>query len=190
LITLTRNASDADISDAVKGMFPNDVAFFQSLPIAPEFIALDPTTARFKSNSLPRATVTTGQQDVRAYGIFRLGLGFSSCCSPNVHTHWNVISRVMEYRAVRNIAVGEPLSISFDLRGLLLPSNERRARLRQSRSINCYCFICNGPHVEASDFRRKFVAPIARTQQTDVRIVSLDMFNCTKGLMLIVTLDN
>jgi hypothetical protein len=190
LITLTEGASDADISDAVNRMSPDDFAFFHSLPIAPEFQALDPTTAQFASNSFQHGTVAVGQQDAKAYGIFRLGLGFSSCCSPNVHAHWNATLRVMEYRAVRKIGAGELLSISFDVGGLLLPRNERQTRLWQYRSINCYCFICNGPHVEFSDLRRNFVAPIAKTKQVNVQMVSLDMAEFTKKLMLIVTLDS
>jgi hypothetical protein len=190
LVTLRQGENDADLRLAINAMAPEELLFFSSLPIAPAFGALDPTTARFGSNSFQYGTVIMGQQDVKVYGIFRHGLGFSSCCSPNVHLHWNATSGLMEYRAVRNIPVGEPLSISFDVGGLLLPRNERRTRLWQRRNIDCTCFVCTSPDVRNSDLRRKFVAPIVQTKQQDVRMVSFDMTDCTKKVMLIVTLDS
>ena len=77
----------------------------------------------------------------------------------------------MEFRAIRDIRLGEELVIPYDAPTLLYSGQDRRARILQH-----FGFICNCPKCRIfnpqSDARRVAVRAAVREGQSDVQEVS------------------
>ncbi|CAL1698862.1 unnamed protein product [Somion occarium] len=84
-------------------------------------------------------------------------------CSPNAVYHWHLQSFSEELRAIRPIAKGEEIVITYT--PLRCPHRERQASLEQSYGFKCTCRICSLPAEESrrSDARRRLLV-IASTK--------------------------
>jgi hypothetical protein len=76
-------------------------------------------------------------------------------CGPNARFDWNLTSFTGSVHAVRPIAAGEEVTVSYT--HLLTSRDTRRARLRDSHLFECNCAFCCLPHacdIASSDQRR------------------------------------
>ena len=107
----------------------------------------------FQTNAFPcgnngrREKASTG-------GLFLQGSRFNSSCVPNVNNYWSERRQVIVFRALRNIAEGEELSVSYKLD--LVARAGRRSVLQEKFGFECHCAACSlsGDKLLASDYRR------------------------------------
>ena len=88
-------------------------------------------------------------------GIFLLCSRFNHSCSLNARYSWNPEIKRLRIYALRDIACGEEIFVSY-LSGTDVYGStrmERQARL-QSRGFTCDCVVCTQPNTVASDERR------------------------------------
>jgi hypothetical protein len=116
---------------------------------------LPPLIGIFKTNALPcgdhdRLAGTTAH----TAGIFLQGSLFNSSCVPNVNNCWDAVNQAVVFRAVRDIAAGEELCISYD--NLLQTRDVRRSQLRAKYHFECHCAACSlsAEALQLSDRRR------------------------------------
>ncbi|KAI6084436.1 hypothetical protein F4821DRAFT_261956 [Hypoxylon rubiginosum] len=83
-------------------------------------------------------------------GVFLTHPRINHSCVPN--TTWNVddVSKTIKVTAIRDIAVGEEITISYIER----PSHTRKADL-ELYSLKCLCKTCEGPGKDISDQNRQ-----------------------------------
>ena len=101
-----------------------------------------------KTNALPLGT------DAVEGGIFLQASRINHACLPNCQHTWNAKRGEETIHAVRDIAVGEEITISYSDTG---SSRKRRAGLKETFKIDCTCALCMLPKDELSlsDMRRK-----------------------------------
>ena len=116
---------------------------------------LPPLLGIFRTNALPCGSHDsfTGQTADTA-GIFLQGSLFNSSCLPNVNNCWDPTNRVIVFRALRDIAEGEELSICY--KNLFDARDARRSELRTNFRFDCQCAACSlsGEALQLSDQRR------------------------------------
>lgn len=88
---------------------------------------------RFLTNALPCGS---------SAGLFLKGARFNSSCRPNVHYNWLDGRRVMQFRAMKDIQLGEELCIAYDIDGLLEPRETRQATIQRTSGFRCICPAC------------------------------------------------
>lgn len=74
-------------------------------------------------------------------------------CLPNSHHSWNESTKQETIHAIRQIAAGDEITISYDHGG---SQASRRSFLRKAFGFDCSCDICTlpGPQLQISDNRR------------------------------------
>ncbi len=74
-------------------------------------------------------------------------------CLPNSHNSWNSDKKSETIHAIRNINVGEQITISYDNGG---PSDSRRIYLEKAFGFDCNCRVCSFPlpDLQISDVHR------------------------------------
>lgn len=112
-----------------------------------------PLMGIFRTNALPCGDNGTRKIATKA-GIFLKATRFNSSCVPNVNNWWNEGKNVIEFRALRDIAQGEELSITYAVD--LSPWADRRRELQVRYGFECHCEACSlsGEALTASDDRR------------------------------------
>jgi hypothetical protein len=88
-------------------------------------------------------------------GIFLQCSRFNHSCSPNARYSWNPQAKRLRIYALRDIARGDEILVTY-LGGRNVYGStraERRVRL-QLRGFTCYCDVCTQPDTVASDERR------------------------------------
>lgn len=91
-------------------------------------------------------------------GIFILGSRFNSSCIPNINNYWDPQMQQITFRALRDIALGEELCISYT--DLLCPREDRQRYLKDKFGFVCTCDACSrvGADLKASDERRSTIS--------------------------------
>lgn len=114
-----------------------------------------PPLGVFKTNALPCGDhdITTGSA-AGSGAVFVLGSRFNSSCDPNVNNYWNEGQGKITFWAVRDIAEGEELLISYGEH--FAGRDSRRARLKMQFAFMCECTACSraGEDLKTSDERR------------------------------------
>ncbi|EIW54878.1 SET domain-containing protein [Trametes versicolor FP-101664 SS1] len=114
-----------------------------------------PPLGVFKTNALPCGDhdITTGTA-AGSGAVFVLGSRFNSSCDPNVNNYWNEGQGKITFWAVRDIAEGEELLISYGEH--FAGRDARRARLKMQFGFVCECTACSrtDEDLKASDERR------------------------------------
>eukprot|EP00931_Biecheleriopsis_adriatica_P076283 TRINITY_DN50001_c0_g1_i1.p1 TRINITY_DN50001_c0_g1~~TRINITY_DN50001_c0_g1_i1.p1 ORF type:complete len:502 (+),score=106.40 TRINITY_DN50001_c0_g1_i1:52-1557(+) len=112
-------------------------------------------TGRVVSNSLPLGP------DEASAAVFLTGARFNHSCLPNVHTSWQEklgVSGLQVFHALRDVGVGEELTISYlGAQATVSSCAERQAMLLQRFKFQCDCKCCllEGPARKASDRSRE-----------------------------------
>ena len=104
--------------------------------------------------SLPCGNNGTHGEIASKGGLFLQGSRFNSSCVPNVNNYWNERRQVIGFRALRNIAEGEELCISYTSE--MKSRDSRKLMLRKNFGFECHCAACSlsGDELRASDHRR------------------------------------
>lgn len=99
------------------------------------------------TNSLPLG-------DTARCGIFPIIRHVNHNCIPNAHYSWNDSSGSGNIHALRDINIGEEITIRYDN---LEPSFERRAILKEDFGFCCNCNLCSESpiNIQRSDYRRR-----------------------------------
>jgi SET domain len=96
-------------------------------------------------------------------GIFLEASRFNHSCSPNARYSWNPFRRCLTIHALREIAIGEEIFVSY-LAGRNVYGSTRSARQHRLMKYNftCACAVCSlqGSDAMISDERRKEIAKI------------------------------
>jgi hypothetical protein len=112
-------------------------------------------TGIFLTNALP-CGVNDGMVGSLAAkaGIFLKGSRFNSSCIPNINNCWNEENQIIVFHALKSIAAGEELCISYGQ--TLAPRATRRMELQTKFGFECRCAACSlsGNEQVASDRRR------------------------------------
>ena len=86
-------------------------------------------------------------------GIFLQGSKLNSSCRPNVNNFWNNEKKVIVFHALKNIAEGEELCISYTQ--TLAPRATRRTNLQANFGFECRCAACSLPDHEQRESDRR-----------------------------------
>ena len=115
---------------------------------------LPPLVGIFQTNVLPCGNNGTHGEIASKGGLFLQGSRFNSSCVPNVNNYWNERRQVIGFRALRNIAEGEELCISYTSE--MKSRDSRKLMLRKNFGFECHCAACSlsGDELRASDHRR------------------------------------
>ena len=107
----------------------------------------------FETNALPCGNNGMGEI-ASTGGLFLQGSRFNSSCVPNVNNYWNESQQVIQFRALRSIAEGEELCISY--KDGWKPRADRRLGLQKIFGFECHCVACSllGDELLSSDRRR------------------------------------
>ena len=110
--------------------------------------SLSPFLGIVKTNTLPLGT------EAMEGGIFLQASRINHSCLPNCQHTWNASRGEETIHAVRNIAKGEEITISYSDTG---PSKERQTQLKKGFAFECICDLCSLPKDELlrSDERLK-----------------------------------
>lgn len=117
---------------------------------------LPPLIGIVKTNALPcgdNDSFTGKSAD--AGGIFLHGSLFNSSCVPNTNNCWDEQKQSIVFRALRDIAAGEELCISYG--NLIETRDVRRRELGEKFGFECHCAACSlsGEDLRLSDQRRE-----------------------------------
>jgi hypothetical protein len=87
-------------------------------------------------------------------GLFLQGSRFNSSCVPNASNYWSEKRQTIVFRALKSIAEGEELCISYEIGWK--PRANRRLELQEKFGFECHCAACSlsGDELLASDNRR------------------------------------
>lgn len=101
----------------------------------------------FRTNALPCGT------DSVIGGVYPTICLINHSCLPNAHNNWNNDTKCETIHAVRNIQVGEEITISYKGEEL---SDSRRTHLKDAFGFDCSCGLCSLslPKLQLSDARR------------------------------------
>lgn len=120
----------------------------------------------FKYHSLRCGTGPWKGGDVAMSGLFHWASWLHRSCDPNVHGQWiwpgeqGGSTGKMVFRSLRPINIGEPLSVSPDVRGILCSRAIRHSRFTQSCLRRCHCRDLSQEEQEDSDGRRGHISLI------------------------------
>ena len=138
---------------------------------------------RYDNPSLEIYSSNAFQMDSDYSGIFPEVSRFNHSCSPNARYSWNPDIRRMRVYALRDIANGDEIFVSYIAsRGVYGSSRaERQARLAERYMFTCACTACGlqGPAAVASDKRRLQImklwesVPSFPPQQTRNRLLAI-----------------
>ncbi|KAI0676224.1 SET domain-containing protein [Trametes maxima] len=93
-------------------------------------------------------------------GPFVIGSRFNTSCVPNVNNYWNDDMGKITFWAVRDVAAGEELQITYN--DTFASRDARRERLKRLFRFDCQCAACSqeGDQLRASDQRRATLAQL------------------------------
>lgn len=108
-----------------------------------------PLAGIFMTNALPCDTESRGGTG----GIYATACLINHSCVPNAYPCWNAVAEHETVHAIRPIAVGTEITISYCDEG---PSIARQADLSRSFGFTCTCNACSQPGslLQANDNRR------------------------------------
>ncbi|RYP46872.1 hypothetical protein DL768_006969 [Monosporascus sp. mg162] len=93
------------------------------------------------------------------YGVFNHFNRIRQSCMPNATFSYRAAEGKIMIRAVRDIAVGKEIKLSFiDERA----PRELRTRELLAKGLTCDCPACHGPHAQEHEFRRQKLWVIGR----------------------------
>ena len=100
-----------------------------------------------KTNALP-----CGPNSVIG-GIYPTICLINHSCLPNAHNNWNDDTKSETIHAIRDIKVGDEITISYDKGG---PFDSRCTHLKEAFGFDCACSLCSlqAPELQISDARR------------------------------------
>lgn len=88
-------------------------------------------------------------------GVFELASRFNHSCLPNAQHVWKANRKVMEVRAMSDIAEGAEITMSYlSPREFLQTHKVRQSTLQDRYGFCCDCGACKGPEVKVRDSRR------------------------------------
>ncbi|KAI0821910.1 hypothetical protein BC628DRAFT_787643 [Trametes gibbosa] len=100
-----------------------------------------PPLGVFKTNAFPCGDHSLSTDTVAGSGaVFLLGSRFNSSCTPNVNNYWNSEREQITFWAVRDIAEGEELLISYAEQ--FVGRDKRRELLKTRFGFECVCVAC------------------------------------------------
>lgn len=149
-------AINASIAAKLRALTPAQVQIFTSLSNAHAADSSGPSFAgTFRTNALPCGV------DAVECGIFPTCSRFNHSCIPNANYCWNAKTRQEMIHAVKDIAVGEQICVSYiDEESTNSSRAQRQERLQRDFCFECKCGVCSGgaAAVAASDARRREAA--------------------------------
>jgi len=106
----------------------------------------------FQTNTLPCGNNSRREIASKA-GLFLQDSRFNSSCVPNMCNYWNERRQVIGFRALRNIAEGEELCITYTSE--MMSRASRKSQLQESFGFDCHCAACSlsGDELNASNHR-------------------------------------
>ncbi|KAL8688124.1 MAG: hypothetical protein Q9218_005886 [Villophora microphyllina] len=119
----------------------------QFLSLHNNFPGQKPFSGIVKTNALPCGT------NSMVGGIYPTICLINHSCLPNAHNNWNGDANYETIHAIRDIKVGEEITISYDKGG---PTVARHTHLSSAFGFNCNCSLCSLPlsELNKSDARR------------------------------------
>lgn len=151
--TLVRSASTIAASLATKT--PDEKRQYLNLTNCRKSAQYNPLRGIFETNALPCGVNMPESGPVaNKAGIFLQCSRFNSSCMPNVHNCWDEDGGVIGMRALKPIARGEELCISYC--GEWMTRDARRSLLKAKFGFTCNCASCSldGEALTLSDRRR------------------------------------
>ncbi|KAH0611009.1 uncharacterized protein H6S33_011436 [Morchella sextelata] len=151
---LTTAAANAGIAAKLRTLTPPQLHSFLTLTNAHTTDTRHPFAGIMRTNALPCGV------DAVECGVFPTCSRFNHSCNPNANYCWNEKTRQEVVYAVKDIAVGEQICVSYlDEESTNYPRAQRQQRLRKDFSFECRCAVCSGDAaaVAASDERRREV---------------------------------
>ena len=140
------------IAAAVDGLSSEEVQKYVSLKNA------DAERKRYDSRFLGIYSTNAYETDSDCGGIFLEVSRFNHSCLPNARTSWNSDINRMRVYALRDIAVGDEIFVSYLASRNVYGSSraQRQDRLTNRYMFTCACTACGlqGPAAVASDERR------------------------------------
>jgi hypothetical protein len=114
---------------------------------------IHPFLGIFQTNALPCGNNGMGEIALEA-GLFLQGSRFNASCVPNVNNHWSEEKQVITFRAIKDIAEGVELCISYKLG--FEPRDSRRTQLQKQFRFECHCAACSlrGEELITSNLQR------------------------------------
>lgn len=92
-------------------------------------------------------------------GIFEIASRFNHSCLPNAQHVWKAGRKVMEVRAMSDIAEGAEITMCYlSLQECFQQHNPRQALLEHRYGFRCDCGACKGPEVATRDQRRSNIS--------------------------------
>jgi hypothetical protein len=161
LFTVRNDSGDIDqraVLSAVNGLSPDLLQQYDSLKNVHD------STGRFADPLMGIFSTNSFAMDEDKAGIFVQASRFNHSCSPNARYSWNPEIKRFNIYALRDIAVGDEILVSYLSSRNVYGSTRaaRQARLLPRYGFSCACVACalQGPAAAASDRRRTEVADL------------------------------
>ena len=114
-------------------------------------------------NEARPGTITSDIASRKEAAVYATICRINHSCAPNCHAEWHSRRRVETVHALRDIALGEELTICY-LQPRGMQRDERRARLRSEHGFVCRCARCelSGEAFTTSEARQRAVGEFHR----------------------------
>lgn len=144
------------LAEQVEQLSQENQAAFHALSSSPTISdKTDPISAIYESNFF---SLDQKEDDETETGIFLLASRLNFSCRPNLNHTWNDSDRVEVFIAVRDIQIGEEMTIYYSYP--FATSVERQKIYLKNHGFICSCSVCSLPTaaLNTSDVRRSGLA--------------------------------
>ncbi|OCH85841.1 SET domain-containing protein [Obba rivulosa] len=164
LFTIPTNLhSGKMIIEQLLTLTPDQLEEYSTMTNAHENLGLHPAVGIFETNQYPCGNHDPEQGDFAPMtGYSPTASRINNDCRPNINNYWNNRAQQIHFHAVRDIAPGEELCVSY-LDVLTRPTKKDRAEMfKKTSNFECKCSVCSltGEELRASDTRRATIARI------------------------------